>query len=85
MGYAVFRLREAMESRDPPATVRRLAIDAGLDIKTVRSIRDNAATRVDLATLGKLARALGCEPGDLIGRAEERPAKAAKAGKGKQG
>jgi DNA-binding Xre family transcriptional regulator len=63
-----FRLREVMEGHDPKPSVRRLAIDAGLDIKTVRAIRDNATTRVDLETLGALADVLGCEPGELIGR-----------------
>ena len=63
-----FRLAEMMGDR----TVRRLAIDAGLDIKTVRAIRDNTATRVDLATLGALASVLGCGPGELVGWAGRR-------------
>ena len=35
---------------------------------TVHTIYHNLTTRVDLATLDALARALGCEPGELVGQ-----------------
>ena len=56
-------------------TVSGLARAAGLDLKTVRAIRDNTATRVDLSTLDALAVALGCAAGDLLaGPSGYRPA-----------
>jgi len=44
---------------------RRLAEKAGVDIKTARNILTGRATRVDLETIGRLADALGVEPGQL--------------------
>jgi DNA-binding Xre family transcriptional regulator len=44
---------------------RRLAEKAGVDIKTARNILTGRATRVDLETIGRLADALGVEPGAL--------------------
>jgi DNA-binding Xre family transcriptional regulator len=44
---------------------RRLADKAGVDIKTARNILTGQATRVDLETIGRLADALGVEPGSL--------------------
>src|ERR1700716_3155234 len=44
---------------------RRLAERAGVDIKTARNILTGRATRVDLETIGRLADALGVEPGQL--------------------
>src|ERR1700732_4981716 len=44
---------------------RRLAEKAGVDIKTARNILTGRATRVDLETIGRLADALGVEPGSL--------------------
>ena len=44
---------------------RRLAEKAGVDIKTARNILTGHATRVDLETIGRLADALGVEPGSL--------------------
>jgi len=44
---------------------RRLAEKAGVDVKTARNILTGQATRVDLETIGRLADALGVEPGQL--------------------
>jgi DNA-binding Xre family transcriptional regulator len=44
---------------------RRLAEEAGVDIKTARNILTGKATRVDLETIGRIAEALGVEPGPL--------------------
>lgn len=44
---------------------RQLATRARLDIKTARNILTGKATRVDLETIGRLADALGVEPGAL--------------------
>lgn len=44
---------------------RRLAEETGLDQKTVRNILAGRATRVDLSTIERLARALGVGPGSL--------------------
>lgn len=44
---------------------RRLAEEAGVDIKTARNILTGRATRVDLETIGRIADALGVEPGPL--------------------
>lgn len=43
----------------------QLAARAGVDIKTARNILTGKATRVDLETIGRLARALDVPPGDL--------------------
>jgi DNA-binding Xre family transcriptional regulator len=48
---------------------RRLAEKAGVDIKTARNILTGQATRVDLETIGRIAEALGVEPGALWRRA----------------
>lgn len=50
---------------------RRLAEKAGVDIKTARNILTGHATRVDLETIGRLADALGVEPGSLWRRASD--------------
>jgi len=44
---------------------RHLAAKAGVDIKAARNILTGQATRVDLETIGRLADALGVEPGAL--------------------
>jgi DNA-binding Xre family transcriptional regulator len=46
-------------------TAGQLAAKARVDIKTARNILTGKATRVDLETIGRLADALGVEPGDL--------------------
>lgn len=65
-----FRLREVMEETDPTPSLRRVAFDAGLGYTTAHAIYHNHTTRVDLATLDKLAKAVGCEVGELIGKAK---------------
>src|SRR6266545_7156049 len=54
---------------------RRLAEKAGVDIKTARNILNGRATRVDLETIGRLADALGVEPGSLWRRSGGRSGK----------
>lgn len=54
---------------------RRLAEKAGVDIKTARNILTGRATRVDLETIGRLADALGVEPGALWRRSVVTPGK----------
>jgi DNA-binding Xre family transcriptional regulator len=44
---------------------RQLAAKARVNIKTARNILTGKATRVDLETIGRLAEALGVEPGAL--------------------
>jgi DNA-binding Xre family transcriptional regulator len=63
-----FRLREVIAGLDPAPSLRRVALDSELDYTTVHAIYHNKVRRVDLATLDALARALGCESGDLIGK-----------------
>ena len=54
---------------------RRLAEAASVDIKTARNILTGRATRVDLETIGRLADALGVEPGQLWHRSTGAPRK----------
>src|SRR2546429_3860916 len=54
---------------------RRLAEKAGVDVKTARNILTGRATRVDLETIGRLADALGVEPGQLWRRSTGAPRK----------
>jgi transcriptional regulator with XRE-family HTH domain len=63
----VFRLREAMESKDPPPSLRQIAKASGVSYTTVHAIYHNSTTRVDLATLGSLAQVLQVNAGDLVG------------------
>jgi DNA-binding Xre family transcriptional regulator len=63
-----FRLREVLEEMSKPPSVAELARLAGVSRTTVHTIYHNLTTRVDLATLDALARALGCEPGELVGK-----------------
>jgi DNA-binding Xre family transcriptional regulator len=67
----VFRLREVMEGVDPALSIRRVALDAGLTYETVHNVYQNKTARVDLETLDALASALGCEPGELIGKGDK--------------
>ena len=59
----IWRVDELAERKGWNA--RRLAEKAGVDIKTARNILTGKATRVDLETIGRLADALGVEPGAL--------------------
>ena len=64
----VFRLQELLDRRKPPMSQSEIARLSGVSLVTVNSIARNRTTRVDLATLDALSRALDCKPGDLIGR-----------------
>src|SRR5437588_8837433 len=59
----IWRVDELAERKGWNA--RRLAEKAGVDVKTARHIITGQATRVDLETIGRLADALGVEPGSL--------------------
>lgn len=63
MSKIAWRVEELTAQRGWGA--RRLAEEAGLDQKTVRNILAGRATRVDLNTIERLARALGVGPGAL--------------------
>jgi len=63
-----FRLREVLEGMPKPPNLSELARVSGVSRMTVHSMYHNLTTRVDLATLDALARALGCEPGELVGK-----------------
>lgn len=64
----VFRLREVLDGMPKPPNLSELARASGVSRMTVHSMYHNLTTRVDLATLDALARALGCEPGELVGK-----------------
>jgi len=64
----VFRLREVLQRMPKPPNLSELARVSGVSRMTVHTIYHNLTTRVDLATLDALARALGCEPGELVGQ-----------------
>ena len=64
----VFRLREVLEGMPKPPNMSELARVSGVSRMTVHTIYHNLTTRVDLATLDALASALGCEPGELVGK-----------------
>jgi DNA-binding Xre family transcriptional regulator len=68
-----WRVNELAEKKGWNA--RRLAEAAGVDIKTARNILTGRATRVDLETIGRLADALGVEPGRLWRRSAGGPRK----------
>lgn len=62
-----FKLRQVMWRKDRAMSIRRVAIDAKLVYETVHRIYHNKAKGMDLTTLDALSKALGCDPGDLIG------------------
>ena len=63
---ARFRLAELLTEKD--VTQAELVRRSGVSQVTVNSIANNRTTRVDLATLDALSRALGVAPGDLLER-----------------
>lgn len=63
MSQITWRVEELAAQRGWGA--RQLAEETGLDQKTVRNILAGRATRVDLNTIARLARALGVGPGAL--------------------
>jgi DNA-binding Xre family transcriptional regulator len=58
-----WRVHELTERRGWGA--RKLAEEAGLDVKTARNIIEGRATRVDLETISRLSEALAVPPGAL--------------------
>lgn len=78
----MFRLREVINELPEPRSLLSVAKRAGVSYTTAHAIYSNHTTRVDLATLDALARALGCEPGELLCRvAEGRPRGKKRAGR----
>jgi hypothetical protein len=61
-------LREVIEGKPDVPSIRQVGLGAGLSYETVHNVYHNKTRRVDLDTLDALASALGCEPGELIGR-----------------
>ena len=61
-----FRLAELLEERG--VSQSELARSSGVSFQTINAIANNRTTRVDLATLDAIAKALRCEPGDLLER-----------------
>lgn len=62
-----FRLAELLNQHDPePMTQTELASRSGVSPTIINRMVKNHSGQVSLATLGKLAAVLGCEPGDLI-------------------
>ncbi len=62
----LFRLGEVLEAAE--MSQRELAKQSGVSLVTVNAIANNKTTRVDLATLDAICKALGCEPGELLER-----------------
>ena len=67
---AHFRLREALQGAGISQT--EAARRSGVSFATVNRMCTNSTTRVDLATLDRLATVVGGEPGDLIVRSTSR-------------
>lgn len=61
---ARFRLAELLEERGMSQS--ELARRSKVSLVTINSIANNRTTQVKLETLDRLARVLGCEPGELI-------------------
>lgn len=61
-----FRLAELLAERG--ISQNELARRSGISQVTVNAIANNRTTRVDLATLDALAKALNVEPGELLER-----------------
>lgn len=70
---ARFRLQELLDRPDSPVRSQsELARRSGVSLVTINAIANQRTTRVDLATLDALSRALGVEPGDLLEREPRR-------------
>ena len=65
-----FRLKELLE--EAGMSQSELARRSGVSYPTVNGMVGNGTTRVDLATLDAISKALGCEPGDLLERERKR-------------
>lgn len=66
-----FRLGELLRAHQPLISQAQLSRQSGISLTTINAMVNNKTTRVDLATLGALARVLGCHPGDLVERETE--------------
>ena len=64
----IFRLHELLGEDSQSQLAQR----AGVHFATVHRIYHNQTRRVDLDVIGKLAEALGVEPGDLFQRLPEK-------------
>lgn len=71
------RIKELVDTRgwDVPT----LADQIGVDPETARSLYDGSATRIDLATLGRLGQVFGRLPHDVLAAVEEKQPSAADA------
>lgn len=71
------KLREAMDEyrrrTGERMTYQKLAARTGLARSTVESIATRSGYNASLATIDKLCAALGCTPGELLGRTEGKP------------
>ena len=65
-----FRLSEVLATKG--LSQAALARASGVAIRTISRLCRNETAQVSLATLDKLAAALGVEPGDLIAREKAR-------------
>lgn len=80
---AYWRVRELAQPERWSA--RKLALATGLAYGTVWGLWANRSTRVDLATLEKLAAVLHVAPGDLIGVTPPDDVARGESGAGRQG
>lgn len=71
---ARFRLDELLKRppEDGGMSQSELARRSKVSLVTINSIANNRTAQVKLETLDRIARALGCEPGDLIERDKKR-------------
>lgn len=61
-----FRLRELLDTRADGLTQAELARRAGLSANAINEIAQNKTSRISLATLEALCRALGISPGEMF-------------------
>lgn len=66
-----FRIGRLMDEKD--VKEGKLSDLTGLSRNTIRALRRNASTRVDLGTLEKIAAALGVRPSELLEDVEGTP------------
>lgn len=64
------RLREAMRAHEERTgrrvTYESLAAEAGIAVATLQSLGSRPGYNATLATVGRICRALGCTPGELL-------------------
>src|SRR5688572_17322487 len=66
-----FRLADAIAVAETNQS--ELARRSGVSIVTINAIANNRTTQVQLKTLDRLSKELGCNPGDLIERVPDAP------------